>query len=416
MSNQGDIAVDSKANDKDIQEQKAETLRVPPWAWREIKSEGAIDPKLPALIVSSKGHGRVGPRSRRRTVRENGTPSASVSRQKEAPSFDVAYRLAVNSRVLLNLLGECTGVDFPEDRNVWLRPFKYLVAYEMEIRQALQEIEESVVQTSKHNQVSTPSAQLMQGNGDTNADTPGDRPYVSAIDTSHAQLQRDQLRCLVDFMDSDMQDIFDVKRQVDNQTLEEVAFEHLWLVFKPGDLVYTMQSLEDRSTYQAYRVLHITGGRSVLDTLNQSEFEPVENRSWDYESESEQRVCDSIRGSPSNITPVIIDCFYLDFDGNRLGPKSKKFLIPTFMGKRRLDALEVCPSFSFPQHERLHSALVERGRRFTQLAIRTHKKYSGTTLRESRELDDRHYMNYVIHEEEVLSALSSLSPASHQIF
>ena len=415
-SNQDESAINLKANEKGIQEQKAKILRVAPWAWREVKSQGAIDPELPALIVSSKGHGRVGPRSRRRTVQKSGSPSTSVSKNKEESSFDVAYRVTVNSRILLNLLGECTGVDFPEDRNVWLRPFKYLVAYEAEIRQALQEIEESVAQASNDNQVSTPSGSLMQENRDTDSVPLGYKPHISTVDISYAQVQSDQLRCLVDFMSSDMQDIFDVKRQVDNQTLEEVAFEHLWLLYKPGDLVYTMENLEDRSTYQAYRVLHITGGRSVLDTLNQCHFDPVDDRNWDFDSESEERVRDSIRGSPANITPVIIDCFYIDFDGNKLGPKSKKFAIHTFMGKRRLDTLDLCPSFSFPQHEKLRSTMVARGRRFTQLAAGTHKKYSGTTLRESREFFElnRSYLNYVIHDEEVLSPSNSLSHASHR--
>ena len=56
-------------------------------------------------------------------------------------------------------------------------------------------------------------------------------------------------------MDMDMQDIFDVKDKVAKRTLKEVAFEHLWLLYKPGDVVYTRKSPDEIGTYQAHRVL-----------------------------------------------------------------------------------------------------------------------------------------------------------------
>ena len=224
-----------------------------------------------------------------------------------------------------------------------------------------------------------------------------------SIEAFRAKAERDQLRCLVDFMSSDMQDIFDVKRQTADRTLKEVAFEHLWLVYAPGDLVYKRDIIEGSSTYQAYRVLHVTGGRPILDTLNNCGFNSINDRDWEGESESEEKVRDTIRGSSLTITPVVIDCFSIDFDGNRMGPKSRRFVIPAFNGKRKVDALELCPPFSLPQHERLREELIERGRKFTRVANGSHKQYSGTTLRETKELWElgTAYYNYTIHAEEV---------------
>ena len=299
-------------------------------------------------------------------------------------------------------------MDFPEDRNVWLRPFKYLVAYETEIKQALRDAELKIDQLKVGSQSSDPAPSMETYNG---VSIPATRPVgeveVDANggkDTFRAKAERDQLRCLVDFMNSDMQDIFDIKRQVANRTLEEVAFEFLWLLYAPGDLVYTNETPEGPSTYQAYRVLHVTGGRSVLNTHNAGRFNPITDREWDYESETEEKARDSIRSSSSSITPFIIDCFSIDFDGNRMGPKSRRFVVPMFPGKRKVDALELQPSFSLPQHEQIRGELVERGRKFTLLANGTHRKYSGTTLRETRELWEgtTSYWNYIIHAEEVL--------------
>lgn len=416
MAHNIELAQKSKVGEKDMQAQEAKIHRVPPWEWREVKRERGINPALPALIASSKGHGRVGrPPTGRRSTRHDVTSGSANSTRGEAPSVDIAYRLAINSRILLKLLGDCVGTDFPEDRNVWLRPFKYLVAYETEIRQALKDAEVNCDQidagswpsdqadtNQNHNGVSIPGMKPMQDRGEGSTDVAKHVPHVGAMDGSRAKAERDQLRCLVNFMDTDMQDIFDVKRQISNQTLKEIAFEHLWLLYRPGDLVYSMKSPEDSSTYKAYRVLHVTGGRPVLDTSNAVRFNPIDDRNWDEESESEERARDTIRGSSANVTPFIVDCFSIDYDGNRLGPKSIRFAIPTYNDKRKIDTLEAYPSFFHPQSGQIHRAMVARGRRFSQLATGTHKRYSGMTLRESREVwEVAQWWNYVIHAEDV---------------
>lgn len=295
---------------------------------------------------------------------------------------------------------------FPEDSNVWLRPFKYLVAYEAEIKRALREAE---LKTDQLNVESRSSDLAVSIQTDSEVATipvhrRGEVDADDAIDVSSLIAERDQLRCLVDFMDSDMRDIFEVKRQVANQTLKEVAFEHLWLLYAPGDLVYTSETSEDTSTYQAYRVLHVTGGRPILDTLNSCRFDSINDRDWEDESETEEKARDTVRSSSSITTPLMIDCFSIDFDGNRLGPKSRRFVVPMFPGKRKVNMLEVYPSFSLSQHEKRRNQLIERGRKFTQLANGTHKKYSGMTVRETRELLEAgySYWNYTIHAEEVL--------------
>lgn len=417
MANNNDISRESKINEKDVQTQEARIYRVPPWEWREVKRERVIQPNLPTLIASSKGHGRLGRRSNgRRSSRHSGTPASRDSNQGEEPLINAAYRLAINSRILLNILGDCTGMDFPEDQNVWLRPFKYLVAYETEIRQALQDAEMTFDQMKTKlepynqteaiqfcNGVSNPSMKAAKGEG-LSADAAASAPHISSVDEPRAKAERDQLRCLVDFMDSDMQDIFDTKNQVANKTVKEVAFEHLWLLYRPGDLVYTRRSPDEIGTYQAHRVLHVTGGRTILDSVNASGFNEIHDRSWEEESDSEEKARDAIRASPSNVTPFIIDCFSVDFDGNRLGPKSKRFVISAYTAKRKVDTLEVFPSFCHLQYAIVQRAMVDRGRRFTRLATGTHNRYAGMTLRESRELWEMnmYFYNYTIHDEEVL--------------
>ena len=408
---------DSTMVEEDGQAQEAKIHRVPSWQWREVKGERAINPELPVLIVSSKGQGRVGrrPAGRSNTQDKVASSNGNLAR-REDPSFDIAYRLVINSRILLNLLGDCTGMDFPEDRNVWVRPFKYLVAFETEIRQALQDAESAFGQVEAGSrlpsqtdafqspiEVSTQGTSPSKHREEAKIDATTVSTHAGAVNRSRATAERDQLRCLVNFMDKDMQDIFDVKRQISNNTLEEIAFEHLWLLYSPDDLVYSFKTLGDTSTYQAYRVLHVTGGRLILDTTNASNTKPAYDRAWDDESKNEEKALDAIRSSPSNKTPFILDCFSIDSDGNRLGPKPRRIIIPTYSGKRKVQELEVCPSLLHPQHETVRQTMVERGQRFTQIAHGTHKRYSGSTLREGRELWEAslNSWNYVIHDEEV---------------
>ena len=413
MGDKNSTSDDTETNGKDMKVQEARIERVLPWEWREVKTESSIQPNLPCLIVSSKGHGRAGQSSiERRRARRKRTPVGAISSPEEDPQVNIAYHLAINSRILLDILGECTGREFPEDRNVWLRPFKYLVAYETEVRQALNDAEvnfnqleakslHQVDMSQSHRGASNLGPDLVQAKeGTSSTEAVGIATNTSVMTASDVKAERDQLRCLVEFMDTDMQDIFDVKRKVTNQTLQEVAFEELWLLYKPGDLVYTWKSPDDISTYQAYRVLHVTGGRTILDTANYSNFEAIRDGQWDSDSDTEEGARDIIRSSTSNATPFIIDCFSIDFDGIRMGPQSRRIVIPSFVGQRDVDSLGICPPFSLPQSGMVYQAMIDRGRRFKQLAGGTHARYSGTTLGESKE--NRYYTMYVIHEEEVL--------------
>lgn len=352
-------------------------------------------------------------------MRENGAPESGKPNKGEDSSPEIAYRLAINSKILLKILGDCTDMEFPEDRNVWLRPFKYLVAYETELRQALQNAEVSLQQVEAgtgpsgqadpiptHNGLGISDTIPVQERIEVSADAVKLAPHTGAMGLTHARAARDQLSCLINFMDTDMQDIFDVKRQVADQTLKEVALEHLWLVFEPGDLVYSTNSPDESSMYQAYRVLHVTGGRPVLGISSNSR--ASETIDWDSESETEEKARDNMRVT-AGVTRFIIDCFFIDFDGNRLGPKSRRFAIPAYSGKRKLDALEVFPCFVPPQHSDVYRALIERGRRFTRLANGTHKRYSGATLTESRELWGKYnsIYNYFIHADEVIDLFTA---------
>ena len=323
--------------------------------------------------------------------------------------------------MLLNVLGDCCGTNFPEDHNVWVRPFKYLIAYDTQIRQTLQKIESNIAEIEtepirpsqaeiheNQNEVIPAGIESVKEEAGADKNTEDTRKDFSAhiakepqVEIAHAKKKRNELRCLVDFMDEELQDIFEVQHQIFDHTLQAIEFEFLWLLFKPGDLILSEALGAGKGMAQAYRVLHVTGGRAILDPRDKKAINAIRDRDWASESETEERAKDTIRSS-SKMTPFMIDCFSIDCDGHRMGPKPRRFVISMYSDKRKVTSLEVYPAAFHRDYEDIQKTLISRGRRFVELATGSHKQYSGSTLRESKELYERTYHNYVINDEEVL--------------
>ncbi|KAG4431610.1 hypothetical protein IFR05_012903 [Cadophora sp. M221] len=395
--------------------QKIEIMRVPADLWRSVKTEGKLDPKLSVLIVSSKRTVKIGRR------REHNDPKVGESATQEIMGADFSpvetpYRLAINSAYLLNVLGQCTDTSFEVEQNVLVRPFKHLVAYESEIRDCLKEAETACTQAEGEL-----SHSLEDGTSGKDAESapvtdsslngekvPGSNPNDNEENTSEekarvARRNRDELRCLVEFMDKDMKDIFEIKRAASTHSLKEVAFEHLWQVYKPGGMMYTLSQRDDPSRCQAYRVIHVTGGRVCFDNGTRSSFDAVSSRAWESESENDDLCRDAIKSSASERTTFIIDCFLLDFDGYRIGPTPKRFAIPPYAGKRSVLSFPVYPAEFDPKYEQIRSTLIQRGRQFASLVLGSHRKYSGLSIREANQCTGRPHVNYVIADAEVKS-------------
>ena len=186
---------------------------------------------------------------------------------------------------------------------------------------------------------------------------------------------RDQLRCLVQFMDEDMKDLFSVRKQIANGTLKKVSFEYLWLLYKPGDVVFSGSSQR-----RAYRVLHVTGGRAILDigdqhaTNNRTVSQSV--RSWEQHEDLTVTYV-----HPKN-TSFVIDCYYIDFDGENFGPVPRKFAIQEYEGEQEIDTLQPFPAKFDKNHHETEKMLIKRGKCFVKLTRVSHKKYTGLSARE----------------------------------
>lgn len=376
--------------------QEAKITRVPPEEWRRVKKGRKLDLDQSVLITSSKVNVKANLRKLRRESAIRKKKGESSQNAEVSQQLDVPYRLAINSQYLLHALGECIGEELTETQNVFVRPFKYLVGHEAEIRQFYADLESAYDQAEADAQ-----AEVVQEKETSEDEISAETEHETLREIAdRAKRQRDEFRCLIEFMDHDMADIFDVKRQISNKTIKEIAFENLWQLFRPGQTSYLFQNRDDHRRCQALQILHVTGGREVFDSGKKCSFDPVRDREWDSETESEERCRDIVKASDHESTSFIIDSFHIDFDGFRMGPRPKRFVISRYVGARPVKILPLYPSFLHPNDSQIQEILLHRGKKFTELATGTHRKYDGFTIRESNQTT-RGFYNYVIADTEL---------------
>ena len=319
---------------------------------------------------------------KRRGYKSDIEETAIVPAPFAEPTTDRPYRVAVHGYELHRALEIVFGSSISLHNNVFIWPFKHFVTYETQIRQRLKDLEALSKQaadaavTNRKAHKSRPSIEL----DDEVIEEMGE--YLSDGSASPKQVKdnqavklRDQLRCLVEFMDQDMQDIFDVQRKVADGSLQSIAFQHLWLLYKPGDMLFCGVSQR-----RAYRVLHVTGGRAILDVGDQpsSEAHPTSQQPRSWEQHEDQ----GLTHPHSRYTPFVIDCFYIDFDGENFGPVPRRFIIQEYEGEQPINSLHAFPSKFDPNCNEVEKMLLKRGKKFFKLAGVSHKKYTGLSARE----------------------------------
>lgn len=173
-----------------------------------------------------------------------------------------------------------------------------------------------------------------------------------------------ELRCLLRFVDAIKPMIVDIQRipsplpaSTDSakSSRATIPFKDLWFIFQPGQYLFNRQG-----PHKLWRVLQVTGGRNYLSTRDRTD-----------QIEDPQM---------TKISPVEIDCYYLDYNGKTFGPVHHRFKILPFEGPKHITDLEVHPIKHLPNHKELIDTLTERGAQFIRATQVTHKYFKGRTL------------------------------------
>lgn len=344
---------------------------------KPLKQSGSRLNDHSALLYTSDG-AEHGIRRSHNPVHLN-TGATSFEDSPSSQVDDIPLRLVFNSSDYPKLLEKITGDETPAGVKVFVRPFKYLLIHEAKIRSALVEL------NAKHW-----TSKEQTAKGDESATDPPDSSsppktkygpestFAKSLDIT----ERDAglLKCLVQFMDEQMQDILAIRQEIAGRTLQNITFEYLLHLFAPGDLVLTDSNAlpEER---RAYRVMHVTGGRPLLITTGDERLRLRVSRPRSeiggFEIAPDDVVSQGQQGGATKMTPLVVDCFYVDSDGSSYGPRPQRFIIPEFGGRKKVTDLVIRPVGFDEQDHLIHDSLRGRGQKFVDCVDRKHKEYHG---------------------------------------
>lgn len=188
------------------------------------------------------------------------------------------------------------------------------------------------------------------------------------------------LKCLIEFQDKY---IVPKQRHLRSSGLSNISYSDIWHFFKPGDIVIAANGK------QAYQVVKVTASRHRGSESDRWAGLFGKDRRDSKDSKSEE---------------VSIECVYIDFDGQQLGPVSASFSIRKFDAEKEVVSLPIYPlrflilkgqisraiqpinenkvleESHESRFEQLRRSFIERGRKFVRVAKVKHMYYAGVTV------------------------------------
>ncbi|KAG5765321.1 hypothetical protein H9Q72_006618 [Fusarium xylarioides] len=175
----------------------------------------------------------------------------------------------------------------------------------------------------------------------------------------------DDLNRLVEFMDHDLEDKL---TYLASDECTKVVWSDIWHLFKPGDFVVS------KDEKQAYRVIQVKYATHSMKP-------PTGRNLW--MSEAKAKLDDS---------PITIQCVFLDFDGERIGPVTQTIDIHRYEGERSIRSLPVVP-LRRAKTRSLKETLIKRGSMFIEACDPQRRgipmHYSGLSLETQEEIDSQ---------------------------
>lgn len=276
----------------------------------------------------------------------------------------VPERIRINSPWILHILA---GIDKHIDAAgpiVMLRPFKFLIHYENQIKDSIRVLE---------NQPNGPETTIPPDqSAESLTSEPSSKTYevsTASQDIETRQLTLQHMRCLTEFIDRYIKPTVD---RLENNSDGKIQFRDLWYIFRPGENIYmplrlprgpvsldaamtTPEIFQDRYNMM-WRVTGTGGGRPNL-SVGQS------------------------RNASLKPNPFKVNCYYIDFDGKYFCPTTHTFSIMPFKGKRDITSLDFFPvRFLKAAQHTIKDHLTKGKAIFDNIATFTHYYYAGPTL------------------------------------
>jgi hypothetical protein len=226
------------------------------------------------------------------------------------------------------------------------------------------------------------------------------------------------MKCFVNLIEDEFSDFFELMKKVDKKELQRIAFDDLWYLYKPGDIVLSHANGHER----AYIVHSISGGRAVVSDVEayndlETVYDAFRGRSGRdgadaYNSDDEYVarrdrarrreeviVVDrnrgdrrfEVSGSIGHYNPISLSCFYLDFNGVYVAPCQQNLTVGQYSGLKSISELSVRPAFLDSNAKATIERLQNRGERL--ISLKGHKLYYGLAARTADEIAGEVYID-----------------------
>jgi hypothetical protein len=317
--------------------------------------------------------------------------------EAELTRKEMPERIRINSEPVLAILADISSEKWTGGPKVMLRPYKFLVAYEAEIRERFEFLMKLWAQRPRPEDVTISASAMTTYEPETLDDElglyegslyQGQQSDISSLLSHERRARRvdltttydalQDLECLIEFMDDDL---FPVVRQyVSPSTYPKIHFRDLWYLYQPGEWVTLDERRGRRFSPDAgpedekppsqpgnlgervtgfWRVQKIVGGRPMLSPPNKDE----RNR------------------SPSNeLTPLTVRCYRIDYDGDGFGPIWVDFDFQPWEGEKLIEQLEIVPVRLLKKAREKRELYVKRGKQFMELTVPQHRIHAGPLL------------------------------------
>ncbi|KAM7183408.1 hypothetical protein V8F33_013615 [Rhypophila sp. PSN 637] len=236
-------------------------------------------------------------------------------------------------------------------------PYKILTEYYLDFKARLAQLESELEKTSPIVRDKAESKEAEQDDKETAEDSKKYNLHLASR-TAH-------LRCLVTFIEDNLGDRIQLRAQIADRSIKEIAFEDLWHLFKPGDIVYSREPATGRE--RLFKIYYVTGGM-----IRRRKVRRYEESDFDSFVTADRRFV-----GVGCWTPLLLAAYTMEFDGTRSGPQKREILIKYYSGKQPIAELTAYPVCFHPDKDLL-SRFEKAGRQF--LSSVGHRYYDGLTV------------------------------------
>ena len=290
------------------------------------------------------------------------TPFALSDGERPIPS-----RIRINSTPILKTLKNLDENIDATASMVMMRPFKFLVHYDHQIKESIRNLEQ---------QVNEPETSTLPVSFEKETSLePLSMIHEVSISSNKKQIYQETLehmRCLTDFMERYIRPTL---TRLNDKSNSKIHFIDLWYIFNPGDDIHMPLRVQDTS---------VTA--DAIETTPET-FQSRYNQLWRVTGTSGGRPNISAAQSRNihlKSNPFRVDCYYIDFHGRYFRPTVHTFEIMPFRGERDINSLDFYPAryMEMSQQRETLDGHLEKGKVvFDSMAHSlTHFFYSGPTL------------------------------------